>query len=155
MTNGAQNAWSVRAARSADFGHWRELYQGYADFYRTPQADAAAELVWGWIHEPTHEVGCLLATGPDGSIAGFAHYRPFARPLAAATGCFLDDLYVDPAHRGTGAVDALLGELRRLAAARGWSVIRWITAADNERARAAYDRQATRTEWVTYDMAPD
>jgi hypothetical protein len=31
-------------------------------------------------------------------------------------------------------------------------VIRWITADDNYRARAVYDRVATRTKWVTYDL---
>ncbi|WP_235438754.1 hypothetical protein [Streptomyces yangpuensis] len=47
-----------------------------------------------------------------------------------------------------------LGALRGLAAERGWSVVRWITADDNHRARAKYDQVATRTMWVTYDMAP-
>jgi len=41
-----------------------------------------------------------------------------------------------------------------LAAQRGASVVRWITAADNAHARALYDELATRTPWVTYDMAP-
>lgn len=49
---------------------------------------------------------------------------------------------------------ALLNELRRLGEERGWSVIRWITADDNYRARSKYDRYATRTPWITYDMQP-
>ena len=40
----------------------------------------------------------------------------------------------------------------RLAAAEDWPVVRWITAADNDRARAAYERVATRTSWVTYQL---
>ena len=35
---------------------------------------------------------------------------------------------------------------------RNWSVIRWITAEDNYRARSSYDKIATRTKWVTYDI---
>ena len=34
----------------------------------------------------------------------------------------------------------------------GWSVLRWITADNNYRARSAYDQVATRTAWVTYDI---
>jgi hypothetical protein len=30
--------------------------------------------------------------------------------------------------------------------------LRWITAADNERAQRAYERVATRTSWVTYEV---
>ena len=85
-------------------------------------------------------------------LVGLAHYRPFARPLAATVGGYLDDLYVAPEARGSGAADALLARLREIAADRGWSVVRWITADDNHRARAKYDQVATRTMWVTYDM---
>jgi hypothetical protein len=35
---------------------------------------------------------------------------------------------------------------------REWSVVRWITAEDNYRARAVYDRLAERTKWITYDI---
>jgi hypothetical protein len=43
--------------------------------------------------------------------------------------------------------------MRSMAAERGWPVIRWTTADDNYRARSKYDRLATRTMWVTYDMS--
>lgn len=151
---GSEFRWQVRAPVDADFARWRELYQGYAEFYRTPQPDAAARQVWSWIVNPQHEVNCLLAEDSNGLVAGLAHYRAFARPLSASTGCFLDDLFVDPVRRGHGAVDALLHELRLLARANGWSVIRWITAADNDRAITKYDQHAIRTSWVTYDMPP-
>ena len=77
---------------------------------------------------------------------------PNFRPLAAAIAGHLDDLFVTPAARGTGAVDALLEALRTIARQRGWSKVRWITADDNHRARSKYDQVAERTMWVTYDM---
>lgn len=145
---------TVRAVRDADFPQWRALYRGYADFYRVEQTEQAAERVWTWVNDPDHEVSALVAEDGDGRLIGLAHYRPFARPLSATTGGYLDDLFVDPAHRGSGAADQLLAALGEIAAERGWSVVRWITADDNHRARAKYDQVATRTMWVTYDMAP-
>ncbi|MET9346096.1 GNAT family N-acetyltransferase [Streptomyces termitum] len=145
----------VRPAREADFDQWRALYRGYADFYRVEQTEEAARLVWSWIHDPAHEVEALVAEDAAGRLVGLAHYRPFARPLAAAVGCWLDDLFVAPESRGSGAADLLLGALRGIAAERGWSVVRWITADDNHRARSKYDQVATRTMWITYDMEPD
>lgn len=147
-------SWRVRPPVESDYLRWRELYQGYADFYRTPQPDSAARRVWGWINDPGHEVNALLVEDEGGQVAGLAHYRPFARPLAASVGCYLDDLYVDAGRRGGGAADALLVELGRLAEERGWTVVRWITASDNQRAMAVYERHATRTDWVTWDLAP-
>ena len=68
---------------------------------------------------------------------------------------YLDDLYVDPATRGGGVVDALFAEMRRIAREWGWAIVRWTTADDNYRARGAYDKVATRTSWITYDMATE
>ncbi|WP_223261159.1 N-acetyltransferase [Methylophilus medardicus] len=35
---------------------------------------------------------------------------------------------------------------------KNWSVIRWITAENNYRARSTYDKLANQTQWVTYDI---
>jgi GNAT superfamily N-acetyltransferase len=144
----------VRAVAEADFPQWRELYGGYAAFYGVQQSDAMAELVWSWILDPAHEVHGLVVEDDAGELVGLAHYRPFARPLSATTGCYLDDLFVAPDRRGAGAADLLLDELARLAHDHGWSVVRWMTADDNYRGRGKYDQHATRTTWVTYDMPP-
>ncbi|MGW1807032.1 N-acetyltransferase family protein [Streptomyces sp. NPDC002078] len=145
---------TVRAVRPEDFPQWRALYRGYADFYKVEQTEEAAATVWSWVNDTAHEVNALVAEDADGRLVGLAHYRPFARPLSATVGGFLDDLFVAPESRGSGAADLLLAALREIARERGWSVVRWITADDNHRARSKYDQVATRTMWVTYDMAP-
>lgn len=131
---------------------WEALYAGYAAFYGVAQTPAMRERVWGWLQDPLHEVEGFLALDPEGQPIALAHFRPFARPLAASTGGFLDDLFVDPDRRGSGAVEALVEAVAAEGRARGWSVIRWITAESNYRARAAYDRFATRTPWLTYEI---
>jgi ribosomal protein S18 acetylase RimI-like enzyme len=95
------------------------------------------------------------AGGNDvGVPRGLAHLREWIRPLRGAKSGYLDDLYVDPEERGSGAVDALFDEIEAIARERGWLVVRWTTADDNYRARAKYDQVATRTNWITYDMTP-
>ena len=90
--------------------------------------------------------------GPSGAVVGIAHYRPFARPLAASVGGFLDDLFVAPEARGSGAAQALIRGVAEHGRERGWTVIRWITAEDNYRGRAVYDRVAVKTKWLTYEI---
>ncbi len=80
--------------------------------------------------------------------------REFCRPLDGSKGLYLDDLFVVPDARGAGAGTALLEELRTIAKDRGLSVVRWITAKDNQEARKLYDRVAEKTKWVTYDLVP-
>lgn len=144
---------TVRPVVEADHAEWSRLYEGYAAFYGVPQAPEMRALVWEWIWDPDHEVECRVALNESGRVIGLAHFREFARPLAAAKGGFLDDLFVDPDARGSGAADALIDAVREVAVARGWSVVRWITAEDNYRARAVYDRVAVKTRWRTYDLA--
>lgn len=141
----------IRPVALADKPDWARLYAGYAAFYKVEQTEAMRNTVWGWLMDSAHTTKGLVAE-QDGAVIGLAHYRAFARPLSASTGGFLDDLFVDPAARGSGAAEALLQALAAEGRNRGWTVIRWITAEDNYRARGLYDRVADRTKWVTYDI---
>ena len=147
--------WQVRPLVPEDQTRWRQLYAAYAEFYAASQTVEQTDRVWAWLMDPQHEVEGLVVHDAAGSLVGLAHVRAFSRPLSATVGGFLDDLFVDPQARGTGAVDALLDALRARARERGWSVVRWITAQDNDRARGKYDQVASATTWVTYDLAPD
>jgi GNAT superfamily N-acetyltransferase len=151
--------WSVRPARLDEFEPWSRLFRGYADFYRSPTSDQHQRQIWSWIHDD-RTVEALVAVPIDdagretGEPRGLAHLREWVRPLRGTVCGYLDDLFVDPSTRGTGAVDALFDEIDRLAVERGWAIVRWTTADDNYRARSVYDRLATRTTWITYDMTP-
>lgn len=149
--------WIVRPVRPDEFEAWSRLFRGYAEFYRWPTSDDHQRQIWGWIHDD-RSIVCLVAAPVDadgnetGPIGGLAHLREWVRPLRGVRAGYLDDLFVDPELRGRGAVDALYDAMRVLAADRGWPMIRWTTADDNYRARTVYDRLATRTTWITYDM---
>jgi len=153
------STWTVRPVRPDEFEPWTKLFRGYADFYHWPTSDEHQRQIWGWIHD-AHRIEAFVAVevGADGAevgeLRGLAHLREWVRPLRGVVCGYLDDLYVDPAVRGQGAVDALFDMMSRLAVERGWPVIRWTTADDNYRARTVYDRLATRTTWITYDMTP-
>jgi ribosomal protein S18 acetylase RimI-like enzyme len=143
----------VQPVRPEHRVRWDELYMGYAAFYRVNQTPEMRERVWGWLQNPAHEVKGMVALAEGGHPIGLCHYRPFARPLMSSVGGFIDDLFVDPAQRGRRVVDAMVEAVAREGRDRGWTVLRWITADDNYRARAAYDRFAKRTQWVTYDYS--
>lgn len=133
-----------------DRERWADLYRGYASFYEVPAPDL--DDLWSRLTQGS-ELECFVAE-LHGDVVGLAHLRAFARPLEGDTAGFLDDLFVDPAQRGSGVGAALLDHLRSLAAERGWGVVTWITGADNHVARGLYDRLAEAQPWVTYDMTP-
>jgi len=145
---------TVRRAQDNEFFTWLDLYVGYGEFYDSPVTDEKALLVWSWITDPDNELEAYFAVDEEDTPIGLAHVREFARPLAGSKGLYLDDLFVSPDARGAGAGTALLESLRDSARERGLSVVRWITAKDNETARRLYDRFAQKTKWVTYDLVP-
>ena len=66
----------------------------------------------------------------DGSVVAFALFFTNFSTFLGQPGLYLEDLYVQPAHRGTGLGKALLTHLGALAVARGcgrfeWSVLDW------------------------------
>lgn len=144
---------SVRPVAASDRAAWEQLYRGYRDFYGKPHDPAVFETVWGWLMDPAHQSRGLIAE-VRGEPVGIGHFRSFSRPIDGAQGLYLDDLFTAPEARGTGAGSAILHRLAEIAADEGATMVRWITAESNETARRLYDAVATRTPWVTYDLAP-
>ena len=145
--------WLVDELRPADHDAWARLHRGYLEFYSSTRPEEVSQVVWSWLQDPAHELEAIVARpAPGAEPVGLAHFRPFPRPLHGTTACFLDDLFVAPHARGTGAVDALLAALRQRCRDRGWSHVRWVTRASNAPAQSAYDRLAVRTDQVTYDL---
>jgi GNAT superfamily N-acetyltransferase len=108
--------------------------------------------VWSWLLARTHGVEGILAVAGD-ELTGFVHFRPFPRTLDGNEACFIDDVWVAEAHRGTGVAEGLIDRVRALARDRGWTHVRWVTDTENGRARALYDRIAEDANLVTYRIA--
>lgn len=145
----------VSALCPEDRQDWEVLYRGYADFYRMPMESQTLDLVWQWIFDPTSRFFALIAKDEQGRGVGLMHYREMPSPIRGAMVGFLDDLYIEPSCRGQGVVELLFERLNQEAQVQGWPFVRWITAEDNYRGRAVYDRVADKTLWVTYQLNID
>ncbi|MEJ8571151.1 GNAT family N-acetyltransferase [Microbaculum marinum] len=131
---------------------WEELFAGYAAFYKVEQTPQMRETVWGWHFDPDHESEALVALDADGRPIGLAHFQKFSRPLGANVAGFLNDLFVEPDSRGSGAAEALIEAVCEIGRERGWAAIRWLTAEDNYRGRSFYDRLARKTPFIAYQI---
>lgn len=90
----------------------------------------------------------------DGRAIGYAVYFYNYSTWLGRNGIYLEDLYVSPEHRGSGAGKALLQHIAKLAVAQGcgrfeWSVLDWNTPAiDFYRAAGALPQD----EWTVYRL---
>jgi len=146
---------ATRRLKASDHAAWRRLFNAYGDFYGVDICDAVADSVWDWLLDPGHVLEGLVVVDPGRAPVGLAHVRACPRPLGGCDVGFLDDLYVAPAWRGSGAADALMAALRELAGERGWPAIRWTTQHFNARARAFYDRYTgAPSDFILYNWVP-
>lgn len=135
-----------------DREQWQQLYYKYADFYQMPMDEDILDNIWSWIFDDHEDFYALMAKDEDGKALGLMHYRAMPSPLRGKKTGFLDDLYVTPEARGTGVVERLFEKLEADGKAKEWPSIRWITAENNYRGRAVYDRLAEKTIWQTYQL---
>jgi GNAT superfamily N-acetyltransferase len=75
-----------------------------------------------------------------GELAAFALYFTNFSTFLAQPGLYLEDLYVQPAHRGKGVGEALLARLGKLAVERGYGRFEWSVLDWNENAIRFYQR---------------
>lgn len=137
---------TVSGLAAADWDGWRHLYLGYADFYAVETNNEKLSTLFGWLLDPDYVCDGIVAAQKSSEIIGLAYFRSMPSPLRGAEIGYLDDLFVDPRARGSGAAEALFHEVDRVAGQRGWVVNRWITRDGNYRARNLYDRLAARSD---------
>jgi GNAT superfamily N-acetyltransferase len=75
----------------------------------------------------------------SGEVVAFALFFTNFSTFLAKPGLYLEDLYIQPAHRGNGLGKALLKHLARLAVERGCGRFEWCVLDWNENAIAFYE----------------
>lgn len=145
-------AVKIRQAAQQDREEWDTLFEAYCEFGGDEQTAEMRDRVWGWIHDQTAQTLCLVAENDHGEVVGFTHFRSYERPMPATKGAYIDDMFVASSARGQGVVDKMIEAVGAYAKDQGWDVVRWMTSEANYRARSVYDRHATKSNWVTYQL---
>lgn len=145
-------AVQVRPLGDKDFFPWLGLFEGYSEFYESELTDEKALRVWSWIIDKNHPLDGAVALGDDGELIGFVHYREVPRTLTANRGLFLDDLFVTPDARNSGAGRALLDFTQDYARQHRLTQVQLVAEAGNDTAQRLYDEVATRTDRVLYEI---
>lgn len=84
---------------------------------------ATEEILEEWLFDK--EKAEVIFAVVEGKKVGFALFFHNFSTFLGRAGIYLEDLYVEPAHRGQGIGTALLRELARIAVARGCGRLEW------------------------------
>ena len=141
----------IRNIQVKDKDEWRELYQGYANFYQVEISKITLDIVWNWLLDQNHELSGLVYE-INNKLVAIAHYRRMPSPLRGKDIGFLDDLYVHPDFRGRKIGEEIINKLNHISQEKGWGLLRWITRNDNHNAKSLYDRVAKKSTWDVYEL---
>ena len=137
---------TTRSAAPSDFdliaGFIRKLadYEHLLDEVRFDESLLRAHLFGD---RPSAEV---LIGEIDGSPAGFALFFPTFSTFEGRPGIYLEDLFVEPAARGSGLGRQLLQRLAQLTVERGGARLEWSVLAWNQLARNFYSGLGARPD---------
>jgi GNAT superfamily N-acetyltransferase len=144
----------IATVAEADLPELLPLVRAYCDFYESdPSDDALLALSRALIADPEREGVQLLARDDAGRAIGMASiFWTWSTNAAARVGT-MNDLYVAPEARGSGAADALIRACVERCRERGAVRLEWQTALDNHRAQAVYERVGgKREQWLDYSL---
>lgn len=142
---------TVRRLESGDRENWQPLWDAYLRFYRAKLPAHVSDATFARLIDADGDLVGLVALGADSGVLGLAHLVFHASTWAQAPSCYLEDLFVAPAGRGSGVAKRLIEAAYETARARGASRVYWMTQAFNGPARSLYDTVAGLTSFVVYE----
>jgi GNAT superfamily N-acetyltransferase len=146
----------IATVTEADLPELMPLMRGYCDFYEVnPSDEELLAFSRELLARPDLDGVQLLARDDEGRAIGFATILWTWSTLSASRIAVMNDLFVSPDGRGSGAADALIEACAERAREHGATSLEWQTARDNDRARKVYDRVGGRMSdrWVDYDLS--
>lgn len=142
---------TIRPLRPEDETGWRRLWTGYLEFYKTSVPETVYQTTFArLLGDDPRDFNALVAE-QDGALIGLTHYLSHRHAWKVEEVIYLQDLYVDPRQRGTGAGRALIEAVYRIADAADTPSVYWLTQDFNAEARQLYDRIATLTPFIRYN----
>ena len=150
MISPPRGASRVRPPASADRDRWNPLWQGYLRFYRHHLPEEVTEATFARLIDPKAPLQGLVAER-DSALVGFVTYQFHPSTWSLRDYCYLEDLYVDPAARGSSVGRALIQAVYEKADRAKAATVYWMTQEFNAEGRALYDTLARRTSFIRYE----
>ncbi|MDP5086771.1 MAG: GNAT family N-acetyltransferase [Yoonia sp.] len=141
---------TIRPLQHSDHAAWQRLWTGYLTFYKTTLPDSVYDSTFArLLGDDPQDYSCLIAE-QGGAPVGLAHYLFHRHCWRIENVCYLQDLYADPAVRGTGVGRKLIEAVYDAADKAGTKAVYWLTQDDNHTGRQLYDRVGQVTNFIKY-----
>ena len=141
----------IRSLQASDEDQWRRLWTAYLEYYEsTVPEEVYSSSFARMLSGQDNEFSGFLAR-IDGQAVGLVHFLFHRHGWKLENVCYLQDLYVDVAQRGTGVARALIEAVYESADAAGAPSVYWHTQHFNEAGRRLYDRVGKLSPFIVYN----
>lgn len=144
----------IRDLQPGDFAPWSALFGAYVDFYREEVPEEVARATFDRLVHRRDGMFSLVGEAESGEVVGMANALFHASTWTTGPACYLEDLFVAPAARGTGLARELIEAVASRAREAGAEKLYWHTQEFNGPARSLYDLLANRVSFVVYERKP-
>jgi len=147
----------IRPATAADTPEVFRLIKGLADYEKLSDMVVGNEAMLGAALFGERPSGEAMIAERDGRAVGFALYFTTFSTFLCRPGLYLEDLFVEPEHRGIGIGKAFFREMAKLARARHCGRFEWRVLDWNAPSIAFYESlgAAIMPEWHLVRMTHD
>jgi GNAT superfamily N-acetyltransferase len=142
---------TIRELRREDYDSWIELWAGFLHFYRAEVGEQVTAATFERLCQETDGMFALVAVDADEQLVGLAHSVVHPSTWSLNGYCYLEDLFVARAARGTDVAKRLIEATAAAARARGVDRLYWQTQQFNGPARSLYDTVGQLTSMVVYE----
>lgn len=149
----ASSTGRVRALTREDREAWGALWTEYLAFYQSTVPAAVYDSTFERLLGDDPRDFNALVYELDGAPVGLVHYLFHRHAWKIEDVCYLQDLYVAPDARGTGAGRALIEAVYAAADRANAPSVYWLTQDFNAKARQLYDRIGSLTPFIKYARA--
>jgi len=139
----------IKAVTQDDHEQWLPLWQAYLRFYKTELADSVSQSTWQRFLDASEPTNAALAW-KDGKAVGMVQFIYHRTNWSIKNACYLQDLFVDPALRGTGLGRKLIEHVYTTARDNNCDKVHWLTHETNATAIQLYERIADQPGFIQF-----
>lgn len=141
------NELTIRPLKFEDYSEWLPLWDGNNLGQRD---EAVTAETWKRLCDPRNTQVNGLCAEMGGALLGITHYIVHLTTGNIKPVCYMQDVYVDPAHRRKGVAKRMIEKLTKIARREQWTRMYWLTQMGNVEAKAMYENFGVKLNFSFY-----
>ncbi len=141
------NRLTIRPLALDDFGNWLPLWDGNNLGQRD---ESVTTETWSRLIDPNNTQVNGIGAHMGDDLVGIVHYILHPTTGQINPVCYMQDVFVDPAHRRKGIGKRMVNEVTKIGKKENWARLYWLAQFGNVEAKAMYENFGIKLNFTLY-----